>query len=159
MAVHMGALTGAPGCPSIKDSAPAVSKPFLAVSVSGLPDPAWEFRGYHPWNAYCGRALAPGSAGPRASVHQLPRPEVAGPLDPQPDADQAGEPPVVAAFRRGLHEMHRVAEHLDRLRLDDRFTAHQHALPPELHHKLADALEVLACIRDGLPAGDSHGGV
>ena len=136
-----------------------VSRSGLAVSLSGLPDPAWTFRGYHPWNACCGRALAPGWAAPRASVHQLPPPGVAGPLDHPSRADHAVRAPTVTAFKRDLHEVHRLAEHLDRLLVDDRFIAQRHLLNPELRHELADALEVLACIRDALPAGHPYSGV
>ncbi len=65
-------------------------------------------------------------------------------------APAAGEAPIVTAYRRRLHEVHRLAALLDALVRDPRL-AGPPALPVELRDELADAVEILTEVRDLLP--------
>lgn len=58
---------------------------------------------------------------------------------------------AAAAYRQRLLELHRIAEDLNRLHCDDRYARHRGALDAELHHRLADTVELLTEICDTLP--------
>jgi len=125
--------------------------------VSGFVDRGWEFRGYHSWNAYCGRAADPGLAGPAATGTPTRIPAVpptrTAPVNGRPRLPQ---PATLASYQEDLHRVHDLADHLNRLRLDGAIHAHRHTLPADLAYELADAIEILTEIRDSLTAGTPH---
>jgi len=120
-------------------------------------DRAWEFRGYHSWNAYCGQAAVHGQVGVPPIVAPT-RTSTAQPADtPAPHGRRPPAPPAnLTAYQRELHRVHRLAAHLDRLRLDGAVHAQRHELPPELAYELADAIEILTDIRDSLTTARPH---